>query len=99
MTQAVVPSVAALQGVSHIQAEVDRYIRHLTNLNEAGKLKSQRGGSDTIFVKRQVPWPQNFVLGGGGGVTIKVGCLMTILIGVNGCQVLRNKILIPKMQC
>ena len=35
-----------------------------TDLNEAGKLKSQRGGSDTIFVKRQVPWPQNLVLGG-----------------------------------
>ena len=59
-----VPSVAALQGSSHIQTEVDRCIRHLTDLNEAGKLKSQRGGSDTIFVKRQVPWPQNFVLGG-----------------------------------
>ena len=64
LEQAVVPSVAALQGASHIQAEVDRRIRHLTDLNEAGKLKSQRGGNDTVFVKRQVPWPQNFVLGG-----------------------------------
>ena len=64
LEQVVVPSVAALQGSSHIQAEVDRRIRHLTDLNEAGKLKSQRGGSDTIFVKRHVPWPQNFVLGG-----------------------------------
>ena len=64
MDQLVVPSVAALQGASHIQAEVDRCIKHLTDLNESGKLKSQRGGSDTIFVKRQVPWPQNFVLGG-----------------------------------
>ena len=64
LEQVVVPSVAALQGSSQIQAEVDRRIRHLTDLNEAGKLKSQRGGSDTIFVKKQVPWPQNFVLGG-----------------------------------
>ena len=64
LEQVVVPSMAALQGSSHIQAEVDRRIRHLTDLNEAGKLKSQRGGNDTIFVKRQVPWPQNFVLGG-----------------------------------
>ena len=59
LEQVVVPSVAALQGSSHIQAEIDN-----TDLNEAGKLKSQRGGSDTILVKRQVPWPQNFVLGG-----------------------------------
>ena len=62
--QMVVPSVAALQGSYHIQAEVDRCIRHLTDLNEAGKLKSQRVGNDTILVKRQIPWPQNFVLGG-----------------------------------
>ena len=60
----VVPSVAVLQGAPHIQAEVDRRIKHLTDLNESGKLKSQRGGNDTVFVKRQVPWPQNFVLGG-----------------------------------
>ena len=64
MDQVVVPSVAALQGASHIQVEVDRRIKHLTDLNESGKLKSQRGGNDTVFVKRQVPWPQNFVLGG-----------------------------------
>ena len=64
MDQVVVPLVAALQGASHIQAEVDRRIKHLTDLNESGKLKSQRGGNDTVFVKRQVPWPQNFVLGG-----------------------------------
>ena len=64
MDQVVVPSVAALQGASHIQAEVDRHIKHLTDLNESDKLKSQRGGNDTVFVKRQVPWPQNFVLGG-----------------------------------
>ena len=64
LEQTVVPSIPALQGAAHIQAEVDRRIRHLTELNESGKLKSQRGGHDTVFVKKQVPWPQNFVLGG-----------------------------------
>ena len=58
LAQVVVPSVAALQGASHIQAEVDRHIRHLTYLNEAGELTSERWGNDTVFVKRQVPWPQ-----------------------------------------
>ena len=63
MDQVVVPSVAALQGASHIQEEVNRRIKHLKDLNKSGKLKSQRGGNDTVLVKRQVPLPQNFVLG------------------------------------
>ena len=33
MDQVVVPSVAALQEASHIQAEVDRRTKHLTDLN------------------------------------------------------------------
>ena len=49
--EVVVPSVAALQGTPHIQAEVDRRIKHLTKLNEAGKLKSQRSSNDTIWVE------------------------------------------------
>ena len=64
LEEVVVPSVAALQGTPHIQAEVDRRLKHLAELNEAGKLKSQRGGNDTVWVKKQVPWPQNFILGG-----------------------------------
>ena len=64
LEEVVVPSVATLQGTSHIQAEVNRRLKHLAELNEAGKLKSQRGGTDTVWVKKQVPWPQNFVLGG-----------------------------------
>ena len=64
LEEVVVPSVTALQGTPHIQMEVDRRLKHLAELNEAGKLKSQRGGSDTVWVKKQVPWPQNFVLGG-----------------------------------
>ena len=64
LEEVMVPSVAALQRTPHIQAEVDRRLKHLAELNEAGKLKSQRGGTDTVWVKKQVPWPQNFVLGG-----------------------------------
>ena len=64
LEEVVVPSVAVPQVTPHIQAEVDRRLKHLTELNEAGKLKTQRGGSDTVWVKKQVLWPQNFVLGG-----------------------------------
>ena len=48
LDEVVVPSVASLHGAPHIQAEVDRRIKHLTELNEAGKLKSLRGGNDTV---------------------------------------------------
>ena len=46
--QMVVPTVAALQGSQHIQAEVDQWLRQLVNLNEAGKSKSLRGGNEIV---------------------------------------------------
>ena len=63
LDKVVVPSVTALQGTPHIQAEMDRRLKHLAELNESCKLKSQRGCNDTVWVKKKVPWPQNFVLG------------------------------------
>ena len=47
--------MAALQGSQLIQAEVDQRLRPLVNLNEAGKVKSQRGGGEIVWVKCQVP--------------------------------------------
>ena len=64
LDQVVVPSMAALQNSDQIQAQVDQRIRQLAQLNESGKFKSQRGGSENIWVKKQVAWPQNFILGG-----------------------------------
>ena len=32
--------------------------------NEQGKFKSQRGGSDTVYCKIEVPWPHNYILTG-----------------------------------
>ena len=44
---------------------MDERLRHLAHLStDQGKLKSQRGGGENIFVKKQVPWPQNHILGG-----------------------------------
>ena len=61
----VVPSLQSLQTSQRIQAEVDERLRHLAHLStDQGKLKSQRGGSDNIYVKKQIPWPQNHILGG-----------------------------------
>ena len=79
LDQMVVPTVAALQGSQSIQSEVDQRIRQLVDLNEAGKSKSQRGGNEIVWVKRQVPWPQNFVLGGNNKTPISYDAL-------NWCQ-------------
>ena len=43
LEEVVVPSVGALQGTPHIQAEVDGHIRHVAHLNEAGKLSPKEG--------------------------------------------------------
>ena len=64
LDQVVIPTLAALQGSQHIQTEVDKRLRQLVDLNESGKSKSQWGGNEIVWVKRQVPWPQKFVLGG-----------------------------------
>ena len=64
LDQVVIPTLATLQGSQHIQTEVDKRLRQLGDLNESGKSKSQRGVNEIVWVKRQVPWPQNFVLGG-----------------------------------
>ena len=68
--QTIIPSLSVLQSNSRIQDQVDQRLRQLTELKEAGKLKSQRGGNETVFVKKQVRWPQNFVLGGQNKSTI-----------------------------
>ena len=72
LDQVVIPTLATIQGSQHIQTEVDKLLRQLVDLNKSGKSKSQRGGNEIVWVKRQVTWPQNFVL----GAVIKVECPM-----------------------
>ena len=63
------PSLEAMQASSLLQSRVDDRMTHLEGLSDqqlqnSGKFRSQRGGKDVVFVKRQVPWPQNQILGG-----------------------------------
>ena len=60
----VVPSIQALRSSQLIQRQVDERLQQLTQINERGTFNSQRGGTDTVWVKHQTPWPQNFILGG-----------------------------------
>ena len=62
-----VPSLADIRQNTNIQQKVDQRIKELQQLSNSGmdsKLKSLRGGTVDIFVKHQVKWPHEHVLGG-----------------------------------
>ena len=64
MVETVVPSLGYLRGNKSVQAEVDKRLAELAQINETatkGRLKSERGGPGDITVKRIVDWPQNFI--------------------------------------
>ena len=60
----VLPSISTLKQSKQIQKQVDDRVKQLQAMNEQGKFKSQRGGNETVYVKKEVPWPHNYVLGG-----------------------------------
>ena len=49
------PTMDALRRSSTVQAEVDTRLKELNSLTDKGKFKSQRGGSETVWVKKEVP--------------------------------------------
>ena len=49
------PTMDALKRSSTVQAEVDSRLRELNSLTDKGKFKSQRGGSETVWVKKKFP--------------------------------------------
>ena len=64
--ESVVPSLGFLRNNVSVQAEVNKRLAQLAQMNETatkGRLKS-RGGPGDITVKRIVDWPQNFILTG-----------------------------------
>ena len=61
----VLPTLATIRRSRSIQEQVDTRIKELQAVNkDKGKFKSQRGGSETIWVKNEIAWPHNFVLSG-----------------------------------
>ena len=63
-SDSVIPSLDFLRASNTIQARVDDRIKELQAIHPQGKFKSQRGGSDTYWCKKEVPWPQNHILSG-----------------------------------
>ena len=67
VVESVVPSLGYLRSNESVQAEVDKRLAELAQLNESatkGRLKSQCGGPGDVTVKRVVDWPQKFILTG-----------------------------------
>ena len=64
VSDTVIPSIDFLRASGTIQARVDDRIKELQAMHPQGKFKSQRGGSDTYWCKKKVPWPQNHILSG-----------------------------------
>ena len=61
----VLPSLNSLKSSRHLQSQVDQRLQELQAINMQGKFKSQRGGSsETVYCKKEVPWPHNFILSG-----------------------------------
>ena len=59
----VLPTLATIRQSRSIQDQVDTRLKELQAVNkDKGKFKSQRGGSETIWVKNDIAWPHNFVL-------------------------------------
>ena len=56
-----------------MQEQVEDRIRELHNFQ--GKYKSQRGGSEVVYCKSQVPWPQNYILGGNSKTRVSYDSL------------------------
>ena len=61
---AVIPTMRFLKDSKQIQHAVDQRLQQLTQINDQGMFKSQRGGKEQVMVKNQVPWLQNYVLAG-----------------------------------
>ena len=68
------PTLANLKQSRSIQEQVDTRIKELQGV-EKGKFKSQRGGSETVWVKKEVAWPHNHVLGGSSKTRVSYDTL------------------------
>ena len=53
----VLPSISTLKQSKQIQKQVDDRVKQLQAMNEQGKFKSQRGGDETVYVKKRSPGP------------------------------------------
>ena len=80
-SSSVIPSLQVLDSPA-LQRQVDARLRDLQEEDHQGRYKSQRGG-ETVYVKRQVKWPQNAVLTGSSNSRVSYDQLnpFTFVVG------------------
>ena len=71
----IIPSMEHIRSSTTIQRQVDARLRELTQDSEKGKFKSKRGGADTVWVKNDIQWPQNHILGGSSKTRVSYDSL------------------------
>ena len=89
--EAILPTVATLRRSADVQREVDARLQELRTLNEQGKFRSQRGGSDTVYCKHEVPWPHNYVLTGNTKSRASYDNLFMSQWVAGFCQIIREQ--------
>ena len=59
----ILPNLIGLRHSRQLQNQVDQRLQELQAINLQDKFRSQCGGSNEIvWCKREVPWPQDFIL-------------------------------------
>ena len=89
--EVILPTAATLRRSADLQREVDARLQELRTLNEQGKFKSQRGGSDTVFCKQEVPWPHNYILTGSTKSRASYDNLSMSQWVAGFCQIIREQ--------
>ena len=87
----ILPTAAVLRRSAYVQREVDSRLQELRTLNEQGKFKSQRGGSDTVYGKHDVPWPHNYILTGNTKSRASYDNLSMFQWVAGFCQIIREQ--------
>ena len=88
---AIIPGTKFLKSPNSIQHTVDQRLQELVAINENGTFKSQRGGTEQINVKYQVPWLQNFLLAGTSKNRVSYDSLSIFQWVAGICTIMREE--------
>ena len=91
VSDSVIPSLDFLRASDTIQARVDDWIKELQGMHPQGKFKSQRGGSDTYWCKRELPWSQNHILSGTSKSRVAYDNLSMAQWVVGFCAIIKDE--------
>ena len=89
--EVILPTAATLRRSVEVQREGDARLQELRSLNKQGKFKSQRGGSDSVYCKHELPWPHNYILTGNTKSRASYDNLSMSQWVAGFCQIIREQ--------